>query len=309
MRLDRTAGTAWMRARTVAWLVPFAAGLAACDADSTTGGGDGGAGGSAPIETYAASECGTCALEACTEAVEACSTDPGCTNYLECLLGCPLGPSGNADPECDAACAADVSSESSALRERLNGCRFEGAGVDCAPCGLSLAPSDTRLTQECEPRPDAPTACRQCHWDNCCDTWDACFADGVNPDCDALATCIQTCGDVEDCITECFDQHPNSIQTLLDQVGCGLSQCAIDQENCDQSLRNDCEACAFETCGDSFIALMTTPAGFLLFTCQDNCPKDETNLDCVIACGEKYPEAEGASFAWAECLGYWCGSC
>jgi hypothetical protein len=288
---------------------PLAAGLLALGACADDGASNGG-GGSPPATTFSSTECGTCVTTACSDAVSACQTDPGCAGYLDCLLKCPVDAHGNAEPACDQGCASSGSTETIKLESGVTACRFYGDGASCPTCAIPSQPASGTLNQQCEPRPNAPTACRQCYWDHCCDTWDACYAEGVNPDCDALATCIMACSTpYEPCVQACFDAHPNSVTTLLTQQSCGLSLCAADQPDCNIGLRDACDSCLYGTCGDSFVALLSTADGYLAWLCMSDCgaagaPGDQCVQDCVAA----YPAAASAIFLWGDCLSYQCAT-
>jgi hypothetical protein len=54
--------------------------------------------------TYGDSECGTCVQEACSGVLDQCAAEPSCSVFLSCLYACPVGPKGDADPACEAAC-------------------------------------------------------------------------------------------------------------------------------------------------------------------------------------------------------------
>jgi len=285
--------------------------LAACllcgcgDAGAT--GGAGGQGGSPAAEVFGSTECGQCVtIDACADEIASCTSDPGCASYLDCLLACPVTSLGDADPTCDAGCAGDGSTETTKLRAGVTGCRLYGAGAACGPCGIPSEPTSETLNQTCEPRPDPPTACRACYWEKCCDTWDACYAEGVNPDCDALGTCVSACGQpLEPCIDACFAAHPDSVTTALTQVACGLSQCAADQPECDMTLRDACDTCLLEDCGDPFVELMSTGEGYLFFTCLAEC--DGTfGTGCVAPCLEAHPDAEEDGLLFLECVSIQC---
>jgi len=242
--------------------------------------------------------------------VQSCQTDPGCTSYLDCLLHCPVTEKGNADPACDVACVGTGASfETLKAEAKLTECRFYGGGAACEDCSIPTTPQSDTLNQVCEPRPDPPTPCRACYWEKCCDTWDACFAEGVNPDCDDLTTCIQACTDpLEPCIESCFADHPNSVTTLLEQVGCSVTYCGADQVDCDVSMRDDCDKCLYEDCSDPFVNLLSTGEGYLLWTCLSDCGSGDGGVPCTEACFDAHPDAQDAGFLWADCIDYHCAT-
>ncbi len=287
-------------------------GLGACgDSSAPTGGG--GAGGNGE-PGYGESDCGVCVLDACTEEIEACSSDPGCTSYLECLLACPVDPQGNAELDCDQACVTGDSSETLNAVSDVRICRSSEAGADCAPCGVPKLDEDSVLTQACEPK-QAPrgNVCRQCFFDKCCDTWDACF-DGGNPDCESLVVdCLAGCDEypIEGCVSACFDQHPESVSTYLEQQRCALLKCASDKtgdQACDASTRDDCEVCMVEDCEASLNDLIQTEAGLLAWACLGDCSQADggSTPSCIEACFDDHPSAVVELSAYGECISYLC---
>jgi hypothetical protein len=276
--------------------------MGACSSDGdTTGGGAPSAG--SPLFS---SECGTCVANACGAEMWTCQTDPGCASYLDCLLRCPVDAGGVVEPTCEQSCPISASSETEPLETAFSACRFYGPGEGCGRCAVPPLPDP--LNQTCESRPEpAPTPCRQCYWDHCCQTWDACYAEGVNPDCDALASCIMACDSpFEPCASTCFDAYPGSVTTLLAQQSCGLSVCAADQRDCDASLRDPCETCLYVDCADSFVTLLSTGEGYLAWLCMSDCGALGAETACVEACVSDHPGAEAAVSLWAQCIEYRC---
>lgn len=246
--------------------------------------------------------CASCVEERCADAISVCQTDPGCTTYLGCLLDCPVDENDQVDPACDAACSPHSSSEATLTESKLIACRLYGEGAKCTECAESAFPLRGGIPQSCEPRPEpAPTACRQCYWDKCCDTWDACYASGVNPECDALGTCIVGCNGAYDCTTGCIDAHPTAVDTLFAQTSCAAEFCAFDTPNCDPSERDACGKCWFETCGESWAAFISQPDGLLLQLCIGECEGVVNPQACIGACFDDHPVAAPAGFLWAEC--------
>ncbi|MFO0547111.1 MAG: hypothetical protein U0271_01920 [Polyangiaceae bacterium] len=260
---------------------------------------------------YGTTDCGTCVKTACSAEFTDCQSDPGCASYLECLLACPVTADGDATTECDAGCVADDSTESLKARSAITACRFEGRGAeDCADCNIPTGNTNPTLNQQCEPRPNAPNPCRQCSWDRCCDTWDACYADGVDPECNTLTDCAIACQiyPLEPCLADCFEAHPTAVDPFLSQLVCGLSLCANDQPNCDASLRDDCDDCMYDTCGDSFVAMFGSHDGFLLFTCAEDCGAAGQGIECTLDCVAAHPDGEEAFYVWTDCVNYHCAS-
>jgi hypothetical protein len=279
-----------------------------CDDDAPPPpGGDAGAG------AFAASACGQCVLDACHDAIASCRSDAACTRHLACLLRCPVGADGNADAACEAACPEAATSEARRLIAGLAACRRFGAGATCEACNVPPEPESPLFHQECEPRPEpAPTPCRQCHWDRCCDTWDACYAEGADPECDALVTCIAGCSSpLAPCVALCMQRYPGGKNGAFRQIACAAAVCAIEQVDCDRSQRDACDVCQYEACGDPYVELLSDPEGALLYFCAADCAGSEPEREpCLRDCVERHPAAEGLWSAWTSCaLGCANGSC
>jgi hypothetical protein len=236
-----------------------------------------------------------------------CQTDAECAQYLDCLLRCPVDEHGNADASCEQSCPAGTSPEATELQSSLRTCRIYGAGFDCMACAVSVS---AIVQQECPAHAPAPTACRQCYWDHCCRTWDACYAEGVNPDCDALAICIMACStSYEPCVQACFGAHRDSVTTLLRQQACGLSLCAADQPDCNIGLRDACDSCLYGECQSSFVLLLSTADGYLAWLCMADCGSSGApGTQCVDDCINAYPAVDAAVSAWAECIDINCST-
>ncbi len=281
--------------------------VAACG-EASGAGGEGGAGGGAAAVTYGESECGLCVRDVCAAELDACQTDPGCATYLTCLLGCPVKEEGVLDSACEKACTPALSSEGTRTLAEVVSCRLNGPGAtDCPSCGAPIWPNDKPPAQTCEPRPEpAPTPCRQCYWDKCCDTWDACFLG--NQDCDDLNTCLAACQTpgLEACIEVCFAAHPASVETILAQGACAQEYCAKDTPTCEPATRDTCNACFFDTCGDAYVAMISTAEGLLLQACMLDCADAGEGVPCTEACFDAHPAAEAAGLLWAECLSVHC---
>jgi hypothetical protein len=279
--------------------------LASCDDSETKRPSGSGA------ETFAQTSCSDCFLRTCAEPVDACRSDPGCAAYLDCLGACPVDEEGFIDPDCDVACSPTTSSEATRAQAEVVKCRTQDAAaacLECAPAGPVLIGGQAQL---CEPRDDEPfSPCSPCYWENCCDTWDACFGEGADPDCDALASCVALCVDapLEPCVDACFAAHPASVETLLAQNGCAMEFCAKDQIDCNADKRSECDVCLFDTCGPMWVDLMSNPDGFLLFACLGDCGAVDGGVTCVEACFDAHPGAEYAGYLWAECVAFNCES-
>jgi len=254
-------------------------------------------------------------VAACQPEIAACQNDAACASYVNCLLDCPLSEQGNADPACDEACVTSDSSESQQARADLSGCRLYGEGAACEPCDVPTTPKNGPVNQICEPRPPPrpPNPCRECFWEHCCDTWDACF-DGDNPDCSALATCMSVCSSAPDedllepCVADCFIEHPASTEAFTAQTICALSECTNEDPQCDEASRDECDTCLLETCADSLHGLMSTEEGFLVWMCLRDCAATDGGPGCVEDCTIAHPDAKDDFLLWGECIDYLCAA-
>jgi hypothetical protein len=278
----------------------------ACSSDTINDG----SGGKPATTTYAQSNCNTCVTSACSTEIDACRGDPGCAAYLDCLGQCPITQLGDADETCTSKCPQGDSTETSKLIADVTICRRQGSGGDCTECGDPGKQWRGSTQQVCPPHDPAPTPCRECYWDKCCDTWNACY-DGSNPDCDALATCYGGCttqGMIESCASACFAAHPNSVPTLLSQLSCAVAQCDSDQVNCDATQRDACDTCLYSTCAQPFQDFFSDPDGHLEWLCLADCGANNGGVTCTEACDMKYPQVETKFLLWAECLEHACAS-
>lgn len=279
----------------------------ACSDDGT--GGAGASGGSAP-QGYGQSECFTCVRAECEAELDACRAEPGCTAYLDCVAACATNDLGDADNECDEACAAATPEEAQRVTATVVSCRHDGPGVECDACGLPQGKRDVPESQMCEARPNPPTPCRACFWEKCCDTWDQCYGPNGNPECDAIVTCLIDAGcespELESCSETCFEAHPTGVDDYIAQLTCANLHCAPEISTCDATQRDACSTCIFSECGESYIDLLSTIDGVLIYTCISDCGENAA-VECIEACVTAHPEANGDFFLWAECVDYRCG--
>jgi hypothetical protein len=299
-----------IRRSAIVVVLGLATAFAACgdDEEETNGGG----GDEPAAKTFVDTECASCLANECSAEISACQSDPGCATYIGCVNACPIDNNDVIDPACDLGCTPEDSSEATRAQAELYVCRNYGPGTTCTSCPDQV-PSQPAETQEgtvCTqyPPPDPPNPCRECFWESCCETWNACYAPGVNPECDALATCIAECGaPFEDCAQACMDAHPSAIDTLFDHVECAIENCPFDAPDCDPALwENECQACVYGTCGPEYTALNAIPDGYLLNLCIRDCNTAPDNIACLEACFAGHPEGEYAGYVWAECIAYYC---
>jgi hypothetical protein len=272
--------------------------LAGCGSDDPagTGGGSGstaeaGTGGAGP-RTYRTSPCGECVHEACAAAFDACSADPECPAYAECLDACPLDERGNADPSCDAACPRGTGSESRRAVAAIGACRDPGVGADCAACNVGQRPVDPpfpEVDQTCTEPSMETEECFICQDDNCCETQDLCNA---NAECVAMRECITAGGRVE----TCGIAHRAGADDFAKGSTCQLYRCS----NLCGGAGESCYDCMFENCGLEWATLNRTGAGLLHQFCVGTCPGGDDACDEV--CYDAYPEALADYIALGACV-------
>ena len=295
-------------------------GLAGCGADSadpgatttagtTATGGGGGAGGSCG---YGCSPCGECVKTACASAFAKCDGDPECPAYAACVLACPAGAAGDADPACVDACPTGTSSASKQAAAAVLACRTVGAGTSCAECHVTEhpPPKNALLNDTCGPTKETDP-CFQCEEEKCCESQAACNAE---PDCAAYKACFSACpakdGSLDaTCVYGCGTSHKNGANAFGGLYACMSYYCAIEQtvSRCDEAKRSPCQVCAFETCGDRSADLASAPGGFLLVRCIVTCAVGDEACDG--ACYAKYPAALDAYQRYGECIAAACPSC
>src|SRR5690349_11654161 len=109
--MTRRVGGMWGAASRTSFGICFLAALAwagACGQGDDPG--EGGKGGE--TQAFATSPCNGCVVASCQSEVDACSADPGCAAYLDCLGHCPVAENGDADAACDDACPQGDATES-----------------------------------------------------------------------------------------------------------------------------------------------------------------------------------------------------
>jgi hypothetical protein len=194
------------------------------------------------------------------------------------------------------------------VQAELIECRLYGAGAACADCGAPAPPFDPSNPQQCPPPDPALVGCAACYAASCCATYEACYGATGEPECDALATCIQACdtSPLEPCMQACVAAHPTGAEPLFAQVECAVSHCAFDQKNCDASTRDACDECFYVTCGSAWAELLSEAEGYLLAQCMLDCGDADAGPSCVEACFAAHPSAEAAGLLWAECVAFTC---
>jgi hypothetical protein len=291
--------------------------LAGCSTSNSSSGGDGGSAGDASTGAYATSTCGTCVAQSCSAAITKCNSDPDCSAYLACLDACGVGPDGNVDPTCAAACPTGSSSAGTTAEATLNNCRAIGPGAQCAGCGIDGGGANPILTQMCTPMTDT-TPCFTCEDDQCCDTYARCHA---NADCHALQTCIVDCQNhvaddagapeggataTETCAYICGKAHPQGLVDWAPRTTCIFVKCLVQCENPPMPPPSPCIACQNQNCANEYANLVGTPDGYLFAACVAGCP---TGSPCEEACFTQYPSAKAAANAQLACSSLYCPAC
>ena len=289
-------------------------GVVGCSDDGNPGGAGAGASGAggAAASSWITSECGTCVQTECAMQIQSCQSDPGCSAYWSCVTECPRNAvNENADSDCEAACVSSASSESTDLRAKMEDCRFRRDGAsECPACGV-VPTTWSESGQNCQefvppPRIVDPTLCQDCFFEECCETWAAANGDaGAN----AIVDCFGTCSDSA-CLDACFAANEGSTQIFLDQHACGRVYCAADQDDCIAANRNACEACAKETCADTWEAVLLDRDAWLLWWCPVfDCADGDGSVECIEDCFDTYPAGEEKNLLWLECIQAQCPEC
>ncbi len=244
--------------------------------------------------TWGASACAGCVRRACSEERQACSSDSACVARVTCLERCPLGPSGDVDAACAAACPAG----SSAATQTFETCRLREAN-GCAACGpvtanpdAGLSPlADKILNQVCAPGTHAD-ACKRCQESRCCDTRAACEQD---PAClPTLVDCINICTAMPDgsakhrCGIACYEKDLKATAELGSLVACMIARCPSASE-CGPN--GACSACSNAKCASYYAECRATPECQLIGKCLlAECPPPGTiTPECTQRCEARYP--------------------
>jgi hypothetical protein len=267
--------------------------LAACPEVKQGDSGTGGAGGATLL--YAESPCGVCVAEVCAGQIDLCAAEPECAAALECLRACPLAPSGDADPACEASCPLPSSETAANALTTLTTCRVNGVGATCEACGHPPT-GHPLLNQMCEP-PTAIDACDRCEEEFCCET-------RCDAACEDYASCMQGCGNDPSCQDGCAASHPEGVAELGRWLGCQVPLCG---DVCMSLIPGPCLGCGVENCPNQFADCFANADCFLRFFCGTRC--DTT--DCYLDCDAQYPEASALFGALLLCIGNECsgGSC
>lgn len=268
-----------------ALMVAVACGESTAD---TTGAGGGGE------PSYAESECGECALDACGAAVAECDADPGCAAYLACLKACPVAADGDADPACEAACPVAEGSATAEAVARVRYCRQSGdGGLSCVSCG-KIQQTDPCLMQSCGPSEETHS-CLKCDDENCCELFDAYSA---NPEAQALWACMLPCGNDDFCYFDCYEKHPDGVADVGARLSCLAILCGVE---CG-SAGKPCTDCTLSKCASQEIQCGKNADCFLIRECEAECELigGETGA-CIEQCLDEHPNGVEAFYALTAC--------
>lgn len=164
---------------------------------STGGGGSTSVGGSASCPGYG-DVCTTCISDSCADVWCACTSEPHCLGYLQCLGTCMPG-----DATCAQSCA-NVHEPGISAAILTADC----AGTTCdASCDFGKALPD----------------CQKCLYTSCPAEMNACIA---NAECIALIQCLQACapGDMA-CSQGCVSDHQDGLADVQAIVPCRNDLC------------------------------------------------------------------------------------
>ncbi|MEM6786061.1 MAG: hypothetical protein AAF928_07380 [Myxococcota bacterium] len=243
--------------------------------DDDDDGGEGGRGGSVAVATFGESACGECVDDACADAVRRCESEPECVTHLGCVRACPVAPSGDVDPACEAACPSPAEAAAIAARDALSNCRTIGAGASCASCGRTPAVHPL-IGQTCDP-PTAVDACARCEEEFCCGT-------RCDAACDTYVNCIRGCGEQPACEDACASDNPAGVTSAGRWLGCQTIHCQV----CGGIVAVEPLAeCAFSECANEFAACFDNPSCFLRWVCGRTCDEDDA---CRLACDARFPD-------------------
>ncbi|MFO0556043.1 MAG: hypothetical protein U0271_47130 [Polyangiaceae bacterium] len=277
--------------------------------DSGSGGAGGGGGQSA---AYAGTKCEQCDKTACASERDACAADASCAGYLTCLSKCGLADNQDAEPSCEADCAA-AHGTSAALLDAFRTCR---AGADCSASadtqcdraavgggggagGAALCESPAYLDQTC-PASTEPDACFKCNYEKCCDSVDEIF--GTGPAADLTQCWLQCASGDSACEKACFDQYPDGVDGFGKWWACSNVQCGEPDGPC--TVSNQCNQCQYDSCECEYAACEGEPECFLAFYCFSIC--DDTA--CLESCQAEHPTGLEAMNSLIVCVSQRCGS-
>ena len=266
-------------------------------------GGSGDASSEAPLvddgaSSFGSSGCGQCVEDACAPAVRSCNDEPDCVGYLGCLLSCPTGKDGNVDPACAAACAPGQSSAAVVAESTFNACRTNGPGADCSACGaVDGGPAYALLHENCPHADNAGSACSTFTQNNCCDPYNACFAD---QGCSTIVSCYESCpaddilpdagpdaGFYPSCIESCVAMAPQSLKLFAELNFC-LTQLAAEAPACG-GAPDPCVSCLNANCAEQVLEQMEAPEGLGFGNCVPACSMPSTAQVCITQCAAEYP--------------------
>ena len=268
--------------------------------DDTKPGGTSSASGAALI--YRGSTCATCDATSCQAERDSCGAEPECAAYLDCLGGCPLAASGDADPACESGCRAVTEPSAEAALSVFDSCRKTGAGATCTECGRSgeggsggaggQCTPPALLTQQCTPKGE--TSCTNCVASDCCDSVDAVsHGEGAQ-----VFNCVDGCGGDGPCLDACYDAHPGGVAAFAGLQACSYVNCGAPEGPC--GIKTNCNQCRWSDCACEASRCYADASCFRLDECFGHCPPND--VDCANGCYAMYPDAQPLLSAMGVCL-------
>jgi hypothetical protein len=273
-------------------------------ASCTSGNGSEGTGGTSSTPGFGSSACGQCVHQSCTAEIASCGADPECAAYLSCLDGCPVAADGDVETSCEQACPRGSGSSAQAAINGIALCRTTGGAAGCAACGTGSGGGGSWILQQQCPTSAETNACYKCEDEHCCQTY-ASYAE--SPEAVAYKQCLTDCVNAQGqaCFMTCYQEHPDGIERFAPRWACVSLFCG-DADACGTLPLTSCELCTNEQCAEPYVALVSDPTGYLLWSCALDCP--DGDLACMQACSAEYPSAQPLLEAFLACSATSCGA-
>lgn len=223
---------------------------------------------------FGRSACQSCVSQSCSAELARCGQEPVCAAHWRCIKNCPVGPTGDANAACEAACTQAVplvSNPAQVASTDLLRCRTQDAGTACAACGYPASQRGSRhplLNQQCAVSSD-PNPCYRCEDERCCQSY---AQYSKNPYAVSLRECYAMCVDPmheTECHADCRQTNPEGVQDFSTRLLCVTSRCGVE---CNKGKPLDaCTDCSLSHCSDAIIACGTDPDCNLLMLCSETC--------------------------------------
>jgi hypothetical protein len=261
---------------------------------------------------FGSSACAACQEQSCAPQVAQCTDDPGCANYLACVLACNVGADGNVDPLCVAGCPATGGTSTRQAIGSVSACFGTGAGSLCASCGGDGGMGYSVIHEGCMQVTSTTQPCIALEQSECCNTFSACES---NPACVAIGNCASGCpssdilpdagadGGFPSCKEACMALHPEARAIYVRLDVCFNFEC-YTQAACG-GAPDPCVACLAARCTQAVLDEETTPGGYGLYDCIAGCGPNEK---CESACEAQYPGAVRAVLGSLACQENYCAN-